>query len=143
MLCWNAQERLREDPTGKYFPWQDPPATPRFPLVGFNLVDHSCQDASWLSTPLPRPLGKPSTFAPLGPTSTQDLRYTKEVAIAHGDSRLSHSHQLLGGLFTKKQEKSVKGVSAAVFFPAKERKSPGRAWQDRAPDNERTKKTST
>jgi hypothetical protein len=116
VLCRNAHDRLREDPTGKYSPWQDPPATPHLPLVGFDLVDPSRPDVPHLSTPLPRHLGKPPTFAPLGPTLTQDPQYTKEAAIAHGDRGSSYSHQVLGALSAKKQGKTILGVSAAIFF---------------------------
>jgi hypothetical protein len=126
VLCQNTQDRLHEDQTGKYFPWQDPPATPRLPLVRLDLVDHSRPDVPCLSTPIPRPLGKPPTFAPLGPTLTQDHQYAKEAAIlALGDHGSSYSQQVLGALSAKKQGRSIQGVSAAVFFPAKERKGPG------------------
>jgi nucleoredoxin len=107
VLCRNAQGRLRKDPKGKHFPWQDPLATPRLPLVGFNLVDHSRLDVPRLSNPLPRPLGKPPMFAPLGPTLTQDPQYAKEAAIAHRDRGSSHSHQVLGALSAKKKDKTL------------------------------------
>jgi nucleoredoxin len=75
VLCQNAQDRLQEDPTGKY----DSLATPRLPLVGFDLVDHSWPDFACLSTPLQRPPGKPPTFAPVRPTLAQDSQYAKRL----------------------------------------------------------------
>jgi hypothetical protein len=143
VLCQNVQERLQEDPTGKYFPWQDPLATPRLPLVGFDLVDHSQPDVPRLSTPLPTLPGKPPTFVPVRPTLAQDSQYAKEAAMAHGDHGSSHSHQVLRTLSAKKQGKTGQGISAASFLPAKEGKGLGQAWQDCAPDNGWAKKTTT
>ncbi len=62
VLCQNAQDRLWEDPTGWNFPWQDPPATPRRPQIGFDLVEHSLPEAAPFYTHLPRPQGQIPIF---------------------------------------------------------------------------------
>jgi nucleoredoxin len=72
VLCWNAHERLRDDPQGKYFPWPSTPATPRIPRVDFDIVAHSRPDVLRLGTPLRRPPGKPPTFGPVRLNSILD-----------------------------------------------------------------------
>jgi thiol-disulfide isomerase/thioredoxin len=69
VLCWNAQWRLQEDPTGAKFLWQDPPVAPCLPQVGFDLV---LPDGARLATPLQRPPGRPPPFTPIKPTQAQN-----------------------------------------------------------------------
>jgi thiol-disulfide isomerase/thioredoxin len=137
VLCQDAHERLREDPTGQHFPWQDPPAGLRLPQVGFDLVDNSRPDVARLSTPLPRPSGRPLQFATVRPSSIQDSQNKKEAAIAHGDRGSSHRLQMLGALLAKKPGKT------ATVVPTEGRIDSSRACRDRVPDTGRAKKTVT
>jgi hypothetical protein len=141
VLCQNAQQRLWEDPTGTYFPWQDPPVAPRLPWVGFDLVEHSLPDVARLSTPLQRPPGRPPPIAPVKSTPAQDSQYAKEAAIAHGDRGSSLRHQVLGASSAKTPGKTAQGVSAAGVFPAKEMKGLGQAQRDHVPKKGRATKT--
>ncbi len=124
-------------PTGKHFPWQDPPAAPRLPRVGFNLVDNSWPDVARLSTPLPRPSGRPPQFATVRPSSIQDSQNKKEAAIAHGDHGSSHCLQMSGVSLAKKPGKT------AVVVPTEGRMDLSCAHRDRIPDTGRAKKTAT
>ena len=72
VLCWNAHERLRDDPQGTYFPWQSTPAALRIPQVDFDIVAHSQPDGASKGTPLWRPPGKPPPFGTVRPDSVQD-----------------------------------------------------------------------
>jgi hypothetical protein len=137
VLCLDAQERLWEDPTGQHFPWQDPPAAPRLPRVGFNLMDNSRPDVARLLTPLPRPSGRPPQFATVRPSSIQDSQNKKEAAIAHGDRGLSHRLQMSGALLAKKPGKT------AVVVPTEGRMDSSCARRERVPDTGRAKKTAT
>ncbi len=83
VLCRNAHERLRDDPQGKYFPWQSTPATPRIPRVDFDIVAHSWPDLLSTGTPLRRPPGKPPPFGTVRPDS----------GLGHGNQGLSHQRR--------------------------------------------------
>ena len=72
MLCRNAHKRLRDDPLGKYFPWQRTPAAPHIPQVGFDIVAHSQPDGASRGIPLRRPPGKPPPFGTVRPDSVPD-----------------------------------------------------------------------
>jgi nucleoredoxin len=137
VLCRDAQERLRKDPTGQDFPWQDPPAAPRLPRVGFDLEDNSRPDVAHLSTPLPRPSGRPPQFATVRPSSIQDSHNKIETAIAHRDRRSSHRLQMLGALLAKTPGKT------AMVVPTEGRIDSSRARRDRIPDTGQAKKTAT
>jgi hypothetical protein len=143
VICQNAQQRLREDPTGMYFPWQDPSVAPCLPRVGFDLVEYSLPDNACLATPLQRPPGRPPPFTSVKPTHTQNSKYAKEAAIAHGDRRLSLRHQALGPSLAKMPGQAAQGMSAAGVFLAKEMKGLGQAQRDRAPKKGRATKTAT
>jgi hypothetical protein len=125
VLCQNAQQRLREDPTGTYFPWQNPLVAPRLSRVGFDLVEHLLLDVACLSTPLQRPLGRTPPFAPVKPTPAQDSQYAKEAAVAHGDCGSILCRQVLGASLAKMPGKTAQGVSPAWVFLAKEMKGLG------------------
>jgi thiol-disulfide isomerase/thioredoxin len=72
VLCWNAHERLQDDPLGKHFPWQSTPAAPRIPQVDFDIVAHSRPDVASLGIPLQRPPGKPPPFGTVRTDSVPD-----------------------------------------------------------------------
>ncbi len=137
VLCQDAQERLWQDPTGQHFPWQDPPAAPHLPRVGFNLMDNSWPDAAHLLTPLLRPSGRPPQFATVRPSSIQDSQNKKEAAIAHGDRGSSHCLQMLGASLAKKPGKT------AVVVPTEGRIDSSRACRDHVLDTGWAKKTAT
>ncbi len=122
VLCQNAQQRLWEDPTGTYFPWQDPPVAPRLPRVGFDLMEHLLLDGACLATPLQRPPGRPPPFTSVKPTHAQNSQYAKKAAIAHRDSRSSLRHQALGLSLAKTPGQTAQGMSAPGVFPAEEMK---------------------
>ena len=87
LLCGTAHERLRDDPTGKYFPWETPTAAPRAPRVGFDLVDTSRPD---VATPLPHPPGTPPQF--VSPNKLESVTKSQSVAetvLARGDRQKS------------------------------------------------------
>jgi len=75
LLCGKAHDMLRDDPTGKYFPWQKPTAAPRIPRVGYDLVDTSRPD---VATPLPHPPGSPPQF--VSPNKLESVTKSQSVA---------------------------------------------------------------
>jgi thiol-disulfide isomerase/thioredoxin len=114
VVCRNAQEKLREDPAGLHFPWQDLPAVPRILRVGFDLVDTSRPDVARLSNPLRRPPGRPPQFTTARPHGARDPQNNKEAAIAHGDRGPSLRCQGTGGPTAKITKKTGLAKSAAT-----------------------------
>ena len=85
LLCGKAHDMLRDDPTGKYFPWQGPTAAPCIPRVGFDLVDTSCPHVSTL---LPHPPGLPPQFvSPNKLVSVKQPPIVAETAMAREERR--------------------------------------------------------
>jgi thiol-disulfide isomerase/thioredoxin len=114
VLCRNAQERLRENPAGLHFPWQDPPAAPRIQQVRFDLVDISRPDVARQLNPLARPPGRPPQFMTVRPSCVQDPQNKKEAAIAHGDRGPSLHCQGTGALPAKNTRRTGWAKSAAT-----------------------------
>ncbi len=94
MLCRNGHDRLQEDPTGCGFPWQEQPSSPCLRQVGFALLEDPWPVAVIGYTPVPRPPGRPPSFAPIKPSSAWDLQYTEEATIAHGGQESSRRHRV-------------------------------------------------
>jgi hypothetical protein len=84
VLCRNGHDRLREDPTGCSFPWQERPSSPRVRQVGFDLLEEPQPVAAIGYAPVPRSPGRPPSFAPIMPSSARDPQYTEEAASALG-----------------------------------------------------------
>jgi len=72
VLCRNAHEPLRDDPQGRYFPWQSTSGAPCIPQVEFDIVAHSRPDGASGGIPLRRPPGKPPPFGTVRPDSVLD-----------------------------------------------------------------------
>jgi len=94
VLCRNGHDRLREDPTGCGFPWQERPSSPRVRQVGFDLLEEPWPVAAIGYAPVPRPPGRPPSFAPIMPSSARDPQYTEEAASALGGQESSRRHRV-------------------------------------------------
>jgi hypothetical protein len=140
VLCRNVQQRLREDPRGTNFPWQDPSVAPHLPQVRFDL---GLPEGARLTTPLKRPPGRPPSFTPGKPTQAQNFQYLKEAAIAHRDRGLSLHHRRLGALSARTPGNTTQDGSAAGVVPAKEMEDQCGAQGCRAPKKGQAKQTAT
>ncbi len=94
VLCRNGHDRLQEDPTGCGLPWQEQLSSPCLRQVGFALLEDPRPVAVIGYAPVPRPPGRPLSFAPIEPSSARDPQYTEEAAIAHGGQESSRRHRV-------------------------------------------------